>query len=491
MPGPWGAASSRVTSSGTGSILYTCRNCCRSDRQCERGLRLNFIDIQTSTLHPSAGLRPGTKLIFRDESRTIASKYNVNSAARRAPILRKNDLPQLISQDEGNPPLDKASVYEESLGLTPTSQSSSSRLIDDMDESLLMEVFLQKVAPRLDCLDTCYKPFTNIIPLCALSNPMLYSSIMMCSMSYLSLDDVGYEANMACQESQPLAGKSKQEQLLSLVTEVLLGASNAISGGTDSTHMNHAAILMREAGVSGSSPGLAGTVFWSHALMQLTHGLYHNLPPSLHLESFDNVASGQHPAADAGPDILFGQETYWVHRIIYICTRISVLHAELTRNICEYSQEKIRADCEEYRSWCHDWASSVPRSMTPLCYVHPGDCESKSSTPYVLLISSTANISRLLYHTACLLLADMMPVQETYGEQAEIMRRRHAVDICGIASQAEERAFTHVATCCLMVAAKALPKDSGGRQEALDILDRITHGTPLASSKACIVFDSI
>jgi hypothetical protein len=52
-----------------------CLNCRKSDRVCRRGVRLNFIDIQT-VAPPHLVARPdGSKVTFRDDSRLIASLY--------------------------------------------------------------------------------------------------------------------------------------------------------------------------------------------------------------------------------------------------------------------------------------------------------------------------------------------------------------------------------------------------------------------------------
>lgn len=55
--------------------LGRCLNCRKSDRICRRGVRLNFIDIQTVT-PPHIIARPrDAKVTFRDDSRFIASEY--------------------------------------------------------------------------------------------------------------------------------------------------------------------------------------------------------------------------------------------------------------------------------------------------------------------------------------------------------------------------------------------------------------------------------
>lgn len=55
--------------------LGRCLNCRKSDRICRRGVRLNFIDIQT-VAPPHLIARPhGAMVTFLDDSRFIASKY--------------------------------------------------------------------------------------------------------------------------------------------------------------------------------------------------------------------------------------------------------------------------------------------------------------------------------------------------------------------------------------------------------------------------------
>lgn len=65
--------------------LGRCLNCRKSDRICRRGVRLNFIDIQT-VAPPHVIARPrGAKVTFRDDSRFIASEY-VGGYERYPPV---------------------------------------------------------------------------------------------------------------------------------------------------------------------------------------------------------------------------------------------------------------------------------------------------------------------------------------------------------------------------------------------------------------------
>ncbi|KAI0202482.1 hypothetical protein F4808DRAFT_421748, partial [Astrocystis sublimbata] len=145
--------------------LPRCRNCAKSNRSCERGIRLNFIDIQTPSSHLPASLPPGTQLVFQDESQAVALDYKVNSATTKATKSRANaslqasvprrDARVSFQIDDINPEQEK----------TPEAQKLGvplSRIIQDLDEGLLMEVFVEKIAPWLDCLDTNEKPVRHL-----------------------------------------------------------------------------------------------------------------------------------------------------------------------------------------------------------------------------------------------------------------------------------------------------------------------------------------
>ena len=105
--------------------LPTCQNCRKSNRQCKRGVRLNFIDTQvkdTQIIPPTADWNVG----FRDESREIASEYkggagryaemedepmgpskneasaDTSSSMLNAPIMAHQQLPPIQSVQPGS-----------------------------------------------------------------------------------------------------------------------------------------------------------------------------------------------------------------------------------------------------------------------------------------------------------------------------------------------------------------------------------------------------
>ncbi|WPH04411.1 Hypothetical protein R9X50_00730200 [Acrodontium crateriforme] len=75
-----------------------CNNCKKSNRQCKRGVRLNFIDTlveRPPTIVTLYG-RPGWKVEFRDESREIASEYQ-GGMEKYKPLLQ--DRPSQLVPD--------------------------------------------------------------------------------------------------------------------------------------------------------------------------------------------------------------------------------------------------------------------------------------------------------------------------------------------------------------------------------------------------------
>lgn len=91
-----------------------CNNCKKSNRQCKRGVRLNFIDTwvqRPPTLITAWGM-PEWKVTFMDESREIASEYQ-GGEERYKPLEPDVQIPQQqTSQQSSQPPIDPAVAFD-------------------------------------------------------------------------------------------------------------------------------------------------------------------------------------------------------------------------------------------------------------------------------------------------------------------------------------------------------------------------------------------
>ncbi|KAI9148936.1 ustiloxin B cluster transcription factor ustR [Paramyrothecium foliicola] len=381
-------------------------------------------------------LPPGTQLVFHDESKTIASGYTVRSEKPNSNTSQDEESEKTKQPDRKGEKLPESSKEPgkqvHALTKNPT---HSSRLINDLDESLLMEVYIEKIAPWMDCLDA-NRPFTNIVPFYALSEPLLYDTILACGAKYLMPTDTALHLGSTSQHVQLQLEDTNNEPLLCMTVEVLLKACEAMGNGLNYQHTGQASALPKRIDSDSSDSGLAGTCFWAEALMSLIQSLYHEDVPKGDPE---RLAHAMDTKLASGGELISGNEEQWAQRMIYICTKVAALRSDLSHDKYDNATEKLQEECEQYKDWCEEWAHNVPRTMMPLCYIPPSDKGPTTVFPQVLLVKSSAAIARLLYHTSCLLLADIQPTEDSDTEYTQRLQARHARDICGIASQAEDK----------------------------------------------------
>lgn len=176
--------------------MPVCQNCKKSNRECERGVRLNFIDTKVEM--PPYITPPGHdwQVNFQDESREIASEYKGGLgryAALKpddfdsrsdvpfdfgdtlgAPTLSHQSLPAILSYESG--PNRYSESRPESLHSHSYSNSDSTyantmahatygsigpmmtpprenNLLNDRDQTLYMQVFIEEVAIWMDSMD--------------------------------------------------------------------------------------------------------------------------------------------------------------------------------------------------------------------------------------------------------------------------------------------------------------------------------------------------
>jgi hypothetical protein len=178
-----------------------CQNCQKSDRQCKRGVRLNFIDTQVTAPPYIVPYSRDRQTGFQDESREIASEYkggferyptvreDVSTKGQftpfdftdvmAAPTMSRQSLPAtcaiLPTFSEAPQPGIMDPIFQPNPQSAPTSSSFSDNslphasfnnlkpsmlssppsrpYLNDPEEVLLMQVFVEEVGVWMDSMD--------------------------------------------------------------------------------------------------------------------------------------------------------------------------------------------------------------------------------------------------------------------------------------------------------------------------------------------------
>ncbi|CAL5870579.1 uncharacterized protein PFLUO_LOCUS4818 [Penicillium psychrofluorescens] len=501
--------------------LGRCLNCRKSDRVCRRGVRLNFIDIQT-VAPPHLIARPhGTNVTFRDDSRFIASEY-VGGFERYPPPQSENPvvdsiqapheafemdpdtlnhLFQSVAHSFDPTGFEVSHVGADLIGgaehwpsthltsgdellphaLSKFAQKLSMRQVDhaplaDAEQVFLLQVFVEKVGIWMDCMDEM-KHFTHILPYHAVDEPMLQNALFACGAKHLALVNASYGEekgrhfyDSATQDILNAVHDPTRDSVLCATTALVLGIYETMSPRS-TCPMNHIAgsrALIRECGWTAKTHGLGGACFWTSVCMELLICLRHNWAVSWNPDTWD---------VNMDMDHMHNAEQVWLHRMLYICSKIANFRLSV-RQLSGADGHAIHTsglfqEWNLYNSWCDQWAKFVPRSMIPLGYLQPWQNNSKSAFPTVWLISGHAVIARLFYHTARILLAKSHPLGSELHAEMRNMQQTHAYDLCGIVSQVKDRGAVYISVHCLAIAAECLDAREA-QDEALGIFDTVT-----------------
>ncbi|KAH8705457.1 putative C6 transcription factor [Talaromyces proteolyticus] len=502
--------------------LPRCQNCSKSGRVCKRGIRLNFIDTQTVSPPYDVTPPPGTRFNFQDESREIASEYvggyerypTLNhhsenpkettsqfdlSDILNAPVLQRQPLPASppilpsysgANHHEIHEPLFNNTQYttqsfiQQSNFLPKPSVSSSDTrpYLNSPEEVLLMQVFVEEVGLWMDSMNIhCH--FTQKLPLRALSEPMLLNAMMACGAQHLHLVNASFSEdralhyyNTASRELMTHLKNPDRDSVLCAIAAVILN-SYELMCKDPMQRMNHIAgarALIKECRWDGKASGIGNACFWLNVGVELLSCLHFNWQMAWNPDSW-----GMDMESELTPSqSLFGDEELWTHRMVYICAKVANFRAsipefqELDRHT---HQMRIQQRCHEwntYQRWCDEWAKCVPHSMMPMGYLQSWQTTSKSAFPEIWLIKRPAIVGRLFYHTACVLLAKIHPIEPEFSPEMRDKQQRHAYDICGIVAHVKDRGVATMSIRCLAIAAECLVSRDA-QQELLDILDKI------------------
>ncbi|EGE83249.1 hypothetical protein RJZ56_002338 [Blastomyces dermatitidis] len=519
--------------------LPRCQNCQKSDRQCKRGVRLNFIDTHVAAPPFAAPFTHDWQVNFHDESREIASEYRGGferyprlrkdgpSASRKpvphpsaynfpdimgAPSLSHQSLshaaPLLPNYPESQQPEMTEPIFQHTpqtdhhsnptfsnhpLTHSPFNSLKSNlgppgnvkHCLESAEEVLLMQVFVEEVGLWMDSMDS-KKHFSHILPYHALNEPMLLNAFMACGARHLFLvnpsygeDKALYYYNTSTRDLLTCLQNPNRDTVLCATTAVILNVYEIMCEKA-MQRMNHIAgarALIKECRWDAKSVGIGSACFWLNVGMELLSCLHFNWRMAWDPDTWDIDMN-----MTASQNAITGDEELWTHRMVYICAKIANF-----RSTIPHFQDPDRAahdlrlnqriqEWNTYRGWCDEWARCVPRSMMPLGYLQPWQTSSKSSFPEVWLIKRTAVVGRLFYHTACCLLAKIHPTESEYSENMMAMQQSHAHDICGIVAHVKDRGVASVSLRCLAIAAECLTNRQA-QEEVLQIIDKIIKET--------------
>jgi Fungal Zn(2)-Cys(6) binuclear cluster domain/Fungal specific transcription factor domain len=420
-----------------------CQNCRKSNRPCERGIRLNFID--TTTPKAPIHLIPPTRdwqVTFQDESREIADEYK-GGRAKYAPLEKEDqyDVPQEITYDfsqsigaptishQSLPPVDtvlhtyhepQQSIYGDNMNgsyhqhhnhttsvsashfsdttqpptqsyqSTPTIQAEEEQCrpaFETPREVLFMQVFVEEVASWMDSMDA-EKHFSELLPFQSLHQPMLRYALLACGGRHMNLinstqypDDVALEYyTKANQLFLRLLQNPDRDTALCATTAVILNIYEVMTEKA-LQRMNHIA----------GSRALIKDCHWNarsvgiaRACFFLNVGL--ELLSCLHFNwqvAWDPDDWGMDMTMSPQPHS--GNEEAWTHKILYILAKVANFKASVPRfreQTVEAEQLRLNKRLQmwmDLKSWCDRWHSCIPPTMHPMAYVPPFQAYMKSS----------------------------------------------------------------------------------------------------------------
>ncbi|CAN9363425.1 unnamed protein product [Alternaria alternata] len=499
----------------------TCNNCLKSQRECNWGKKLNFLD---TTCERNAYLIPqgiDYQIAFMDESRAIASEYvggremypvedmeanapmGNNGFGMRPPTSSRQHIPSMqgiaqesyqqaqLSYNFEQPAQQHhgRSISSYSNGPTPSSYTMEHSAspgplptrdyLKSQEEVLYMQVFVEEIGIWMDSMDA-HKHFSRLLPFHALNEPMLLHAFLACGARHLALVNPKYSEekalhyyDVATRDLLHSLQDPDRDTFLCATTAVILNVYE-IMGERALQRMNHIAgarALIKECRWNARSTGIGAACFWLNVGMEILSCLHFNWQVAWDPDEWGIEM-------DFTPETESGKEEVWTHRILYVVARICNFRASIPRN-----QEVARQTLQDrHNEWLRlkdmtdRWNENIPRTMHPMAYLYPGQTISGSAFPEVWLIKRASIIARLFYHTSLVLLAQINPLQGPSEPDMWAMLEQNSKFICGISAHVKDRGVASVALRSLAIAAEPLT-DRREQEEVLQIFDKIRQET--------------
>ena len=374
----------------------------------------------------------------------------------------------------------------------PSDEHSPS--LDDPEEVLFMQVYVEEVAVWMDSMDE-ERHFSHLLPYLALKHPMLKNALLACGSRHLVLVNPAYTAataakyyDAATQMLNRMLQNIDRDIALCAVTATVLNVYEIMyEKHTSFVRMNHIAgarALIKQCGWNGRSTGFGGACFWLNVGLDLFSCLFFNWRIGWDPDTWE-VELNMDPNIQRKPDD-------WAHMMLCILAKITNFRVlpELHSHQDLDSREQVWT---MHREACQRWNASIPPRVQPFMVV-PSETQAKpgSRFPKIWILDQASIVAHLFYHTAMTLLGTLHPRASTdpsLANEMDSMSLHHASQICGIVAHCKDRyvavrqsadrkSLTESRACasasirCLVIAAEQL-KIRPEQEEVLKIFESI------------------
>ncbi|KAF3024701.1 hypothetical protein E8E15_010169 [Penicillium rubens] len=315
-------------------------------------------------------------------------------------------------------------------------QTSTRPVLSNPRRIEYLKNYVGQVAPWLDMFDSqC--TFRVQIPALARSFPALLNAILAISARQMERKEGiqdSFDSLELYQEAIRLLSPLLQMRDPKVVAAcVLLCCLEMMSARAQDwhRHLEGCAALFDAFQMNGFSEGLLQAVFWCYARMDLCGALISDGTQSTLLRPSKWLAPGCHE--DDAAQLFKAAQSPDMHAnyAVYLCARSCELVADRT----QFVELAVQNDCagEAFnRRWLRlwgdlqNWLDNRPPELLPI------NTTTTKPFPNILFLQWAAISSNQLYHTACILLLNLMPKSIKLQPTPAISALWHARRICGI-----------------------------------------------------------
>ncbi|CAG8898588.1 unnamed protein product [Penicillium egyptiacum] len=325
---------------------------------------------------------------------------------------------------------------QDATQLRDREQTPTRPVLSNLRRIEFLKNYVGQVAPWLDMFDSqC--TFRVQIPTLARSFPALLNAILAISARQLERKEGiqdSFDSLELYQEAIRLLSPLLQMRDPKVVAAcVLLCCLEMMSARAQDwhRHLEGCAALFDAFEMNGFSSGLLQAVFWCYARMDLCGALISDGTQSTLLRPSKWLAPGYHE--DDAPQLFEAAQSPDMHAnyAVYLCAKSCELVADRT----QFVELAVQNDCtgEAFnRRWLRlwgdlqHWLDKRPPELLPI------HTTTTKPFPHILFLQWAAISSNQLYHTACILLLDLMPKSIKLQPTPAMSALWHARRICGI-----------------------------------------------------------